>query len=109
MPLYPLVCQCGNRFEQFSKSPTPREIPCPACGKAGCEPNFDKMRIVTERQFAGSECESLREGFHPDEVSEARRLFPETDIRDDGTVLWHKRSDINKFQKRKRELAGTGE
>jgi len=105
MPLYPLRCNCGHTFEAFSKSAEPRKIACPACRQENCEPDFGKLRIVTERQFAGEECESLREGFHPDEVQEARRLFPDNQIRDDGTVVWSKRSDIKKFEKRKRELA----
>lgn len=104
MPLYALKCSCGHGFEEFSKTREPRALPCPKCGATNCEPDFGKCRIVTERQFAGSECESIREGFHPDEVEEARRTFPDTTIRDDGTVMWSKRSDITKFNKRREQL-----
>lgn len=104
MPLYALRCECGTRFDAFSHRPEPRAVACPECGRDGCETDFQRTRFTLERRFAGSECESLLESFHPDEVPEARRLYPDTDIRDDGTVVWHRRSDITRFEARRRAL-----
>jgi len=51
----------------------------------------------TERRFAGTETLSRRFGFDPDEVMAARQLFPDADIRDNGDVHFHTRSEGIKF------------
>lgn len=96
---------CGHTFETACTHAARADLPCERCQHPRVEPDFSKTVVRTERRFAGSECESLTEGFHPDEVEEARREFPDTTIRDDGTVMWSKRSDLNKYHKRKEEIA----
>ncbi len=105
MPLYACKCPaCSNAFTELCHSSQRSALKCPACGNDRVEPDFDQTRIVTERRFSGAEAESLTEGFHPDEVEEARQLFPDHTIRDDGTVIYSSRSNVKAFQRRKEQI-----
>lgn len=102
---YAVKClNCGHAFETACTHADRSKLPCELCKHPRVEPDFGKTKLVTERRFAGTECESLQEGFHPSEVNEARQLFPNSTIRDDGTVMYSKRSDQTNFLKRKAEI-----
>jgi hypothetical protein len=59
---------------------------------------------LRERHFHGEGTISLMHGFNPEDVPEARRLYPDTTITDQGDVVFDRRSDERRFVRQKREI-----
>lgn len=99
MPIYPLRCTGpdAHRFEDFHKM-SEAHPPCPHC-KAPTEIDAGALHIKTDRRFGTSDGRSLRFGFHPDEVAEARRELPNANITDDGDVYFNTAGDIRAFER----------
>ena len=58
-----------------------------------------------ERYFAGSEAMSYEVGYHtPEDIAEARKLFPDNHIDDNGDVRFYSRSEERRFKRKQREL-----
>lgn len=91
MPTYALKCRgCGTCFEQFARFEEKAAVPCPKCGQAGCDIDCSNLHIganVRTPSHAPQSGLSMRFGFHPDEVQEARRELPNWSITDDGDVV----------------------
>lgn len=105
MPIYAYRCaSCTNEVETFFKMSENRgSIPC----KCGCQMSRVPSLPVVERRFAGSESYSQQQGFHPSEVKRARRLFRghfDSNIRDDGRVVFNSRGEQKAFVKRWEEI-----
>jgi hypothetical protein len=62
------------------------------------------QRFYGNRRFAGSEAESITEGFRPYEVPLARKHITAGKIHDDGRVEFSDRADQRKFKQQLRQL-----
>lgn len=113
MPMYPRRClPCDHTFEVFRTPPrgdvSMGEIcRCPKC-KGRTEPNFQELNITNPNTvFVGSGQFSITEGFHPREVPKARKLMRDVGdcIQDDGRVRFSNRDEVNRWHKRKAQIA----
>ncbi len=101
MPLYAFKCSCGKTEEVFrpmSKSDDP--CPCPACGAVMARD------IVTEhgssRNADAPEYLSEALGVHPNQIAEARRMFPHHEFASDGRMI------IRNYKHRQRVMKDLG-
>ncbi len=105
---------CSYSDERLFSEREGWKIDCPDCGKVLTMEDTPKAaaRFYGDRRFAGSECESVTEGFHPNEVKLARKHMPKSAgcIKDDGRVFFESRSQQQTFmreQAKAREQIGT--
>lgn len=109
MPLYPTICPRGHKAEQYARVNDRDKLCCdhPGCGMR-CSIDFTGLLPTPERRFSGSTMESRTEGFLPDEVLDARQLFPNHQhcIKSDGTVVFRSRGEQKSYMDRKKQLGG---
>lgn len=94
---------CGHVFNAFIAESTGWVCTCTECGKQ-CDPNVRpsaRSHYYGNRRFAGTECQSIAQGFHPKEVNRARKLMPEVQhcIKDNGRVEFADRSEERRFRR----------
>lgn len=117
MPEYALKCQnCAHCFEEFAHANQRYTVPCPVCGAVNCDTDWSKSNVRLERLFGTTDGTSMRFGFHPDEVQDARRELPGWDIKDTGDVHFAGRAHhdecmktlerLQSRERQKRELEG---
>lgn len=107
MPLYPTKCpECGHEEEQYAKMADSDALMCSACQKpttkVPCRPSE-----VGNRRLYGKRSRSIMEGWHADEVMEARELVGpslEGCIKDDGTVEYENESQRRAYVRKIEEL-----
>jgi hypothetical protein len=105
-------CTCGFQGEMLFCADEDWKRDCQVCGKVLTPESKGAQRYYGDRRFAGSEQESVTEGFHPSEVKLAREHMPKSAhcIKDDGRVFFESRSEQKRFmaeQRQAREQIGT--
>ncbi len=117
MPIYPLKCDAGHRWEQvLPMEHDAAAYVCPECKAQGAQDFAAKFRgrhIDLNRKFTGSESLSVAHGFHPDEVSGARVAVEKAGgsgscIQDDGTVRFTERREERAFTRAMNQIQGVG-
>lgn len=86
-----LSCGCGERFRAFVKADDGFSADCPVCGTKCSTGNPAKkahFSVPLDYTVQSDQGESVVDGYHPDEVGEARALLPGHDIQPDGTVRY---------------------
>lgn len=111
MPIYPIVCQCGNREDVFCKVrdlDAKNRPKCPKCGKRATTDlskavgvHGGASRIHGNPRFHGAQQRSWEEGWNPKDVAKARALMGADGancIRDDGTVWFKDAAEAKKYK-----------
>lgn len=100
MPIYVYRCTvCGKATEDFRPVPEPRVlIECSACGQAA-ERSYSDERVNTDMIDNERWSESM--GVAPNQVAEARRLFPDSTYDKQGRLLIRSRSHKKQELKRR--------
>ncbi len=92
-----LKCGCGHQFKAFVRAEDGWTCECPSCGGRVHESDRggSQVRFYGNRRFAGSEAASRCQGFHPDEVPEARKRLAKYQhcIKDNGRVEFGDRQE----------------
>lgn len=105
MPIYPVRCPACHAVDDVYCSMKDREhLACAKCGNARVETQYDKLNISNgDREFDLSRRESVIHFFPPDEVQDYRQLYGDAGncIKDDGTVVFNRRSEERKFRQAK--------
>ena len=101
-------CPCGFKGELCFTEDNGWQKDCPDCGKVLQPGRNQPQSFYGNRQFAGSERESIAQGMHPNEVKMARRLMPKSAdcIKDDGRVFFDDRKQEKTYRE---ELAADRE
>ncbi len=81
---------CTHRFTQFARVAERDHIICPMCGTGDLDIDVSNIRVAFNKTVGRSRAPdngvSMRFGFHPAEVEEARRELPGWKINDEGDV-----------------------
>lgn len=111
MPIYPIVCPCGNREDVFCKVKdldAKNRPQCPKCGKRVATDlaravgvQTGNSRIHGNPRFHGAQQRSWEEGWNPKDVEKARKLMGADGancIRDDGTVWFKDAAEAKRYK-----------
>lgn len=108
MPIYPMICQSGHRWEQFYKL-ADKPTACPTCG-APCESDFAALNVsgcVKGARGFEDRKQSVVHFHAPDDVQRMRDEYGPIGakcIRDDGSVQFASAKDEAEYRKAKKNF-----
>lgn len=101
MPEYPIRCECGYTGDVFAKVADCGNLTCPKCGNRAEQDWGRKLSTVAMDpiEFFGDRAWSRTEGFHSNNVAEARREMGESGrcIDDKGDVWFKDRAEQRRY------------